>query len=102
MGRSRRQTFRTRHAIGLLQMHRLCEGSVTSRVPRGEAYPLFARSIERNAVPMRAEGRERSGRDNLAPCFFSVTPYQLHEFTGPRPIHADDKGALCTGALNGV
>ena len=63
------------HLLGRVEHDRLCEGPVAGRIPRGEAHPLLARGIEREAEPVTAEGPEIGGRNDLAAGLLAIAPH---------------------------
>src|ERR1019366_3305818 len=83
-------------------MHGLGECSVAGGIPGGETDPLLAGSVERNAVAMGGEGRQRSCGQNFAVGRLAVAPDQFDEFGRPGPIDGDHEGAPGPGPLNAL
>src|SRR5882724_587314 len=84
----------------LLQMHRLRERAVTGGIPNGEADPLLAGRVERNAELVIAERRHFRHADHFAIHLLAVAPYQFGEFRWEGPLHVRVVESPGAGALD--
>src|SRR5664279_2316386 len=80
----------------------LREGSVAGGIPCGETDPFLACGIERDAVTVAGERRQRSCGYDFAAGSLAVAPDQLDEFGRPGPIHFGEEGALPARPLNSI